>query len=109
VIKVLPKQFRFSPLPKFPETYRDISILIDKPVTSGEVIDRINQAGGSLLKKIELYDYFEGKKIQEGKKSLTYALTFQSNDRTLSDEEVNPVFEKIVKNLSNHLGAVLRE
>ena len=109
VIKASPKQFRFSPLPKFPETYRDISILIDKPVTSEEVIDRINQAGGSLLRKIELYDYFEGKKIQEGKKSLTYALTFQSNDRTLSDEEVNPVFEKIVKNLSNHLGAVLRE
>jgi phenylalanyl-tRNA synthetase beta chain len=56
-----------------------------------------------------LYDYFEGEKIQEGKKSLTYALTFQSNDRTLADEEVNPVFEKIVKSLSSQLGAMLRE
>ena len=109
LINVLPQQFRFSPLPKFPETYRDISILIDKAVTSGEVIDRINQAGGPLLRKIELYDHFEGKKIQEGKKSLTYALTFQSNDRTLADEEVNPVFEKIVKSLSSQLGAMLRE
>ena len=109
LINVLPKQFQFSPLPKFPETYRDISILIDKAVTSGEVIDRINQAGGPLLRKIELYDHFEGNKIQEGKKSLTYALTFQSNDRTLADEEVNPVFEKIVKSLSSQLGAMLRE
>ncbi len=109
LINVLPKQFQFSPLPKFPETYRDISILIDKAVTSGEVIDRINQAGGPLLRKIELYDHFEGNKIQEGKKSLTYALTFQSNDRTLADEEVDPMFEKIVKSLSSQLGAMLRE
>ena len=109
LVNVLPQQFQFSPLPKFPETYRDISILIDKAVTSGEVIDRINQAGGPLLRKIELYDHFEGNKIQEGKKSLTYALTFQSNDRTLADEEINPVFEKIVKSLSSQLGAMLRE
>jgi phenylalanyl-tRNA synthetase beta chain len=105
----LPKQAKFSPLPRFPETFRDISILIDKAVTSGQVIDKINQAGGLLLRKVELYDHFEGDKIQEGKKSLTYALAFQSSDRTLADEEVNPVFEKIVKTLSSQLGAMLRE
>ena len=105
----LPKQVRFLNLPKFPEIYRDISILIDKTVPSGEVIDRINQVGGPLLRKVELYDHFEGNKIKEGEKSLTYALTFQSSDRTLIDEEVNPVFEKIVKILSSQLGAMLRE
>ena len=109
LINALPKQVRFSPLPKFPEVYRDISVLIDKRVASDEVINRINQAGGSLLRRIELYDHFEGNKIQEGKKSLTYALIFQSNDRTLSDEEINPIFEKIVKTLSTQLGAMLRE
>ena len=109
LIKALPKPVRFSSLPKFPETYRDISVLIDKAVASDEVINRINQAGGSLLRRIELYDHFEGNKIQEGKKSLTYALTFQSNDRTLSDEEVNPIFKKIIKTLSTQLGAMLRE
>jgi len=105
----LPKQVRFLNLPKFPEIYRDISILIDKTVPSGEVINRINQVGGPLLRKVELYDHFEGNKIKEGEKSLTYALTFQSSDRTLIDEEVNPVFEKIVKILSSQLGAMLRE
>ena len=109
MVHALPKQAQFSPLPRFPETFRDISILIDKAVTSGQVIDKINQAGGLLLRKVELYDHFEGDKIQEGKKSLTYALAFQSSDRTLADEEVNPVFEKIVKTLSSQLGAMLRE
>ena len=105
----LSKHVRFVSLPKFPETYRDISILIDKSVSSGEVSDRISQVGAPLLRKVELYDHFSGKKIQEGKKSLTYALTFQSADKTLVDEEVNPVFEKIVETLFSQFGAKLRE
>ena len=108
MIDALSGPVRFAALPKCPETYRDISILIDKVVSSGEVSDRISQAGAPLLKRVELYDHFDSKKIQEGKKSLTYALTFQSADKTLTDEEVNPIFEKIVKTLSSQLGATLR-
>jgi phenylalanyl-tRNA synthetase beta chain len=103
------KKASFLPLPKYPETFRDISILIDKTVASGEVMSKISQIGEPLLSKIELYDYFEGKKIQEGKKSLTYALTFQSNERTLVDEEINPIFDKMVKTLWSQFGATLRE
>ena len=103
------KKASFLPLPKFPETFRDISLLIDKTVTSGEVMSEISQIGEPLLSKIELYDHFEGKKIQEGKKSLTYALTFQSSERTLVDEEINPVFDKMVKTLWSQFGATLRE
>ena len=109
LVHALPKQAKFSPLPRFPETFRDISILIDKAVTSGQVIDKINQAGGPLLRKVELYDHFEGDKIQEGKKSFTYALTFQSKERTLVDEEINPIFDKMVKTLWSQFGATLRE
>ena len=108
MVDALSGPVRFAALPKCPETYRDISILIDKVVSSGEVSGWISQAGAPLLKRVELYDHFDGKKIQKGKKSLTYALTFQSADKTLTDEEVNPIFEKIVKTLSNQLGATLR-
>lgn len=107
--RALFKHVRFVPLPRFPETYRDISILIDKWVSSGEVSDRISRVGAPLLRKVELYDHFGGKNIQEGKKSLTYALTFQSTERTLVDEEVKPVFEKIVETLFSQFGATLRE
>jgi len=109
LIIALSKRARFVSLPRFPETYRDISILIDKSVASGEVSDRISLAGAPLLRKVELYDHYGGKNIQEGKKSLTYALTFQSADKTLADEEVNPIFEKIVKTLFSQFGATLRE
>jgi phenylalanyl-tRNA synthetase beta chain len=100
---------QFKPIPKFPETYRDISILVDRSVTSQKAADVILKTGSPLIRKVELYDHFEGKKIQADKKSLTFALSFQSAERTLSDDEVNPLFEKIVQTLKSELGASLRE
>lgn len=105
----MPARKRFQPLPRFPETYRDISILVDKPVESGHVRELIRRAGEPLLSRVDLYDQFEGKKLPEGKKSLTYALAFQSPDKTLTDEEVNPVFDRIVRTLGDEVGASLRD
>ncbi len=105
---LLPPSHKFQPIPRYPETYRDISILVDRPVTSQVVADLIFKMGRPLIQKVELYDHFEGKKIQAGKKSLTFALSFQSTEKTLSDEEVNPLFEKIVQTLKTELGASLR-
>ncbi|MCZ6540407.1 MAG: phenylalanine--tRNA ligase subunit beta [Nitrospinae bacterium] len=105
----LPGRTRFQPIPKFPETYRDISILVDRTVQAQTVSDLIRQVSGPLIRRVELYDHFEGKRLPEGKKSLTFALSFQSSEKTLTDEEVNPIFEKIVGSLSEQLGAALRE
>ncbi len=101
--------FEFQPIPRFPETYRDISILVDRSVTAKNVADLISKTGDPLIKSVVLYDHFEGKKIQADKKSLTFALSFQSLERTLSDDQVNPLFEKIVQTLKSELGASLRE
>ena len=105
----LPSRPRFQNIAKFPETYRDISILVDRQITSQQASDLILKAGSPLISWVELYDHFEGKKIQSDKKSLTFALSFQSKDRTLSDEEVNPLFETIIQTLKAELGASLRE
>ena len=105
----LPSRTRFQNIAKFPETYRDISILVDRQVTSQQVSDLILKTGYPLLSRVELYDHFEGKKIQSDKKSLTYALSFQSKDRTLSDDDVNPLFETIVQKLKTELAASLRD
>jgi phenylalanyl-tRNA synthetase beta chain len=99
---------QFQKIAKFPETYRDISILVDRQVTSEQVTGLILKTGSPLIQKVELYDHFEGKKIQADKKSLTFALSFQSAERTLSDEEVTPLFERIIKTLESELSASLR-
>ncbi|MDA0690832.1 MAG: phenylalanine--tRNA ligase subunit beta [Nitrospinae bacterium] len=109
VVEALPDRPRFVPIPKFPETYRDISLIVDEGLPSKEIHDLIVKTSAPLIRRVDLYDYFEGKKIEQGKKSLTFSLAFQSTEKTLTDEEVNPVFEKIVQTLSEKLGAKLRE
>ena len=67
------------------------------------------ETGAPLITRADLYDHFEGKKIEKGKKSLTLSLVFQSDDKTLTDNEVNPLFDKIVRTLADKHGATLRE
>ena len=109
VVAVLPDRPQFKPIAKFPQTYRDISLLVDQAVPSSEIYDLILETSAPLIRRVDLYDHFAGKKIEKGKKSLTFSLAFQSTEKTLTDEEVNPVFEKIVQALSDKLGAKLRE
>ncbi len=109
VLAVLPDRPKYKPIAKFPETYRDISLLVDQAVLSSEIYDLILETSAPLIRRVDLYDHFAGKKIEKGKKSLTFSLAFQSAEKTLTDEEVNPVFEKIVQTLSDKLGARLRE
>jgi phenylalanyl-tRNA synthetase beta chain len=107
--KAISSSLQFQKIAKFPETYRDMSILVDRQVNSQQVASLILKTGSPLIQKVELYDHFEGKKIQADKKSLTFALSFQSVERTLSDEEVTPLFERIIKTLESELGVSLRE
>ncbi len=105
----IPDRTRFQPIPKYPETFRDISILVDQAVPAQTISDLIRQTSGPLIRRVELYDQYQGKRLPPGKKSLTFALSFQSPEKTLTDDEVNPIFEKIVGSLSEQLGAALRE
>ena len=109
VIAVLPDRPQFKPIAKFPETYRDLSMLVDQSVPSSKIYDLILETSAPLIRRVDLYDHFAGKKIEKGKKSLTFSLAFQSAEKTLTDEEVNPVFDKVVQVLSEKLGARLRE
>ncbi len=104
-----PKKIKFEPIPKYPETLRDISILVNKSVKSQTVTQLIEKVDSPLLHRVELYDQFEGKKLGPDKKSFTFSLAFQSLEKTLTDEEVNSVFDKIVASLSKELGASLRD
>ena len=77
-----------------------IAIVVDKNITAGDIAMQIKKAAGSLLINSEVFDVYTGTGIEEGKKSLAYSLTFGSNDRTLTDEEINAILEKIIDKLS---------
>ena len=87
----------FKEISKFPSIARDIAFVMDKSKTSEEVMSVIKKTGGKLLSKVEVFDVYTGDKINDNEKSIAYSLTFTSNDRTLTEEEVMEIFNNIIK------------
>ncbi|KUI99007.1 phenylalanine--tRNA ligase subunit beta [Vibrio sp. MEBiC08052] len=94
---------------KFPANRRDIALVVDQTVTSGEVVAACANAGRQLLKEAKLFDVYVGKGVEDGKKSLAIALTLQSAERTLEEAEISAVVSEIVAAASEQYGAVLRD
>ena len=101
-------KMKFKEISKYPTISKDLAILIDKNISSDEIAKAIKKAAGSLLTNIEIFDVYEGKNIPEGKRSIAYSLSFGANDRTLTDEEINNIMNKVIDNLQNKMGAELR-
>ncbi len=99
----------FKPLPKFPAVQRDIAMLVADSVIVKDIESIIKEKGGKLLEGVQLFDVYKGKQIAEGYKSVAYNISFRANDRTLTDDEINPPMKKIVAELENKLGAQLRD
>ena len=91
---------KYSGLAKFPAVTRDISMVMKKEVNVSAVENVIEKRGGSLLESYELFDIYEGEQIKQGYKSVAYTIAFRSAERTLEDKDINPIMEKIFKDLS---------
>lgn len=99
---------KYQPLPKFPAMTRDLAMLVKSEVTNGEMIETIKSNGKNLLESVALFDVYTGKQIEDGYKSMAYALVFRAADRTLTDEEVTKVFNKMVEELEKRFDAKMR-
>ena len=86
----------------------DIAIIVDEPLPADRVEALIRQTGGKLLASVRLFDVFRSEQIGPGKKSLAYALVYQSPDGTLTDKEAGQVRYRIIQRLERELGAKLR-
>lgn len=102
------REKRYKDISKFPNAKRDLALLLSKDVNYEKVLRVINESGGSYLKKVELFDVFEDRKLGDGIKSMAFSLELGSQEKTLTDEEVNKVISKIIRNLENKLGVKLR-
>ena len=98
----------YKKLPKYPSVSRDIAVLVDDAVLSGDIVDTIKKSGGKLLDHVEFFDVYKGAQIPAGKKSMAYSAVFRADDRTLTDEEISKVMDKILHSLETNLGATLR-
>lgn len=98
----------YNPLPKYPATTRDIALLVKDEVFVKQIEDIIKANGSDILESYQLFDVYKGAQIEEGHKSIAYSITYRSKDKTLTDEDVAKVHDKIVSALSEKLNANLR-
>jgi len=108
LLAAIPARYAYQPVPRFPAALRDIAVVVDESMTGERVTGEILAAGGGLLKRAELFDLYRGPSIPEGTKSLAYALTYQADDRTLTDKEVDKAHQKIEARLKHVLKAAIR-
>jgi phenylalanyl-tRNA synthetase beta chain len=82
---------------------------VPEPTTHEAVLQVIKQAKPANLESVDLFDIFRGKNVSAGQKSMAYALTYRSSERTLTDAEVNAAQEKVIEQLKQKLNATVRE
>lgn len=108
LLKISNKPRIYKELSKYPPVLRDLSIVVDKKTKASEIEQEIISGSDKLLKSIRLYDLYKFEGKESDKLSYTFTLEFSSNEKTLTDEEINKVQEKIIKNLKHKLNAELR-
>jgi phenylalanyl-tRNA synthetase beta chain len=99
---------RFSPLSKFPRVRRDLAIVVDESVTSAEVVACVTSAGGDLVRRVVLFDVYQGTGIATGKKSIAFGLILQADEETLTDARIDHVVGLVMERLTTELAAELR-
>lgn len=110
LLKTFPqKDVTFTDIPKFPEVRRDLALMLDGNVTFGQIEAVAFATEKKLLRRVSLFDVYQGKGIAEGKKSYAVSFVLQDPDKTLNDKQIEAVMAKLQKNLETQLNAIIRQ
>lgn len=99
---------KFQSYSTYPSSDRDLAFFATLDLSVAEITKAMNQAGGKLLQKIEVFDEYKGKNVPEGQRSLAFNLVYQASDRTLTDQDVDPVHQKVRDTLVKKFDVTLR-
>ena len=109
VVKYGRQSKKFTPIAKFPAVERDLAIVVDEEIEVGQIEKVIKKKAKKLLEEVKLFDiYRNAEKLGENKKNVAYSLKFRVQDRTLTDEDINPIMIEILAELDKTLGAKIR-
>lgn len=99
---------KYQELPKYPAIQRDMALVVSKDLEANDLAETIYESAGKLLESLSVFDVYEGEQIGKGKKSIAFSLVYRSNERTLVDEEVTKLHEKVLNTLKEKYGLELR-
>ena len=109
LLSMHPSRMTYKDIPKYPSIVKDVAFVVDRNIYSLDIEKVIKKAGGKLLTNIEVFDVYVGENIEKDKKSIAYKLTFQDPSKTLTDEEVTVLFERVIKEVEKQFKATLRD
>ena len=98
----------FTPLPRFQVVIRDFSLMLDREVTFESLRKLAFRTEKKLLKKVRLFEVYEGDKIEKGKKSYALSFTLLDEDKTLTDKQIDKTMLRIARAFETELGATVR-
>jgi len=98
----------FTELPKYPEVRRDLALLLNKDVQFNQLRDLAFRSERKLLKSVDLFDVYEGKGVPEDKKSYAISYILRDDEKTLNDQQIEKIMQKLVSSYERELGAQLR-
>ena len=108
LLKEINRNIYYKEISRYPAVKRDLAFVINKNTAYNDIKEAIVKNGGEYLTGVRLFDVYTDKKLGDDKKSMAFSLNFSSNERTLTDDEINRQVDKIVKSLESGLGVSLR-
>jgi phenylalanyl-tRNA synthetase beta chain len=108
VLKAYNRVPGYAQIPKYPSISRDVAFILDQKVLAGDVKKTIEELGAPLVKRVHVFDVYEGENMENGKKSIAYNLVYQHPEKTLKDEEVEASFNNIIETVNEKYNAHIR-
>lgn len=102
------QKVEFAPIPRFPAVRRDLALLIDEPITFARIKELAQKTERKLIKQINLFDVYQGKNIEGGKKSYAVSFLLQDENKTLTDHQIDAVMQRLMDVYTKELGATIR-
>lgn len=109
LMRALPAKPKIVELPKYPSMRRDLALIIDKQTRYVALEAEARKQAGALLREVNLFDVYEGDKLEAGKRSYALSFVFRHDEKTLTDKEVDGVMQKLISNFEKSLGAFVRQ
>lgn len=103
------RMLKFKEASKYPAIHKDLAFIVKKDITSKQIMDILKYIGGRMVTQIDVFDVYTGENVKEDEKSIAYSITFEDATRTLTDEEVMVVFNKMIENVETKLEAKVRD
>lgn len=109
ILDVETEDIKFTTISKYPYVTRDMAIIVDENITADMIVKVVKENAHKILKSVEVFDVYQGENVEKGKKSIALSFLFENIEKTLTDEEVNRAYDKVLKALEKNYSAILRK